>query len=446
MPARTILVAAGTQPNTVLGREDPDHVLIDGKYFQAFDESGNKVSPERVTKPSAAHVLMSITPDGRAISFFGDLHPSFAGNVVKAMASAKQGYPVVSRMLAKTAPSGVTPDALVTRLDDELRATVHAVHRLTPNIVEVVVRAPMAARAFKPGQFYRLQNFETLSAESGGTRLAMEGLALTGASVDRARGLMSTIVLEMGGSSDLCAQLEPGDPVILMGPTGQATETPSGETVLLIGGGLGNAVLFSIGQALRENGSRVIYFAGYKRMIDRYKVEEIERAADAIVWCCDEAPGFRATRASDKAFVGNIVQALDAYGSGALGSMEISLHDVDRVIAIGSDGMMAAVAQARHGILAPHLKPGHKAIASINSPMQCMMKEICAQCLQVHRDPATGIESVVFSCFNQDQDLDRVDFGNLRARLGQNGVQEKLTRLWIDRSLRQLGRRQTAAE
>ena len=30
-------------------------------------------------------------------SFFGDLHPSFAGNVVKAMAGAKQGYPVVSR-------------------------------------------------------------------------------------------------------------------------------------------------------------------------------------------------------------------------------------------------------------------------------------------------------------------------------------------------------------
>ena len=44
---------------------------------------------------------MSVRPDGRAISFFGDLHPSFSGNVVKAMGSAKQGYPVVSRMLAK---------------------------------------------------------------------------------------------------------------------------------------------------------------------------------------------------------------------------------------------------------------------------------------------------------------------------------------------------------
>ena len=73
--------------------------------------------------------------------------------------------------------------------------------------------------------------------------------------------------------------------------------------------------------------------------------------------------------------------------------------------------------------------------------MQCMMKEICAQCLQVQRDPATGVESVVFSCFDQDQALEHVDFDSLRARLGQNGVQEKVTRLWIARSLREAGLR-----
>jgi NADPH-dependent glutamate synthase beta subunit-like oxidoreductase/NAD(P)H-flavin reductase len=446
LPARTILVAAGTQPNTVLGRECADQVLIDGKYFQAIDDAGAHVSPERVSKPAQAHVLMSLLPDGRSISFFGDLHPSFAGNVVKAMASAKQGYPVVSRMLAHQPATGVAPQTFIRRLDDELRPTVHAVNRLTPTIVEVVVRAPIAARAFKPGQFYRLQNYETLAPRADRATLAAEGLALTGASVDRDQGLLSTIVLEMGGSSDLCAQLKPGEPVILMGPTGQPTEIPADETVLLIGGGLGNAVLFSIGQALRRNGSRVIYFAGYKRVIDRYKVEDIERAADVIVWCCDEAPGFRAQRPQDSAFVGNIVSAIDAYGSGALGAPPISLREVDRIVAIGSDGMMAAVARARHGILAQHLNPDHKAIASINSPMQCMMKEICAQCLQVHRDPASGVESVVFSCFNQDQDIDRVDFGSLRARLSQNSLQEKMTRLWIDRSLRQLGLRQEAAE
>ncbi len=45
----------------------------------------------------------------------------------------------------------------------------------------------------------------------------------------------------------------------------------------------------------------------------------------------------------------------------------------------------------------------------------------------------------MFSCFNQDQPLDHVDWPNLRTRLSQNGVQEKLTKLWIDRCLRQLG-------
>jgi NADPH-dependent glutamate synthase beta subunit-like oxidoreductase/NAD(P)H-flavin reductase len=441
LPAKSILVAAGTQPNTVLGREDPENVFLDGRWFQAVDEEGRPVQPEKIAKPKVARVLTSIRADGRGISFFGDLHPSFAGNVVKAMASAKQGYPVVSRLLSRRPPAHPAPSELVPRLNAELRAVVQDVIRLTPNIIEVVVRAPMAARAFEPGTFYRLQNFETLAMCVDGTTLAMEGLALTGASVDRDQGLLSTIVLEVGGSSDLCTLLKPGEPVILMGPTGTPTETPSRETVLLVGGGLGNAVLFSIGLQLRESKSRTIYFAGYKKMIDRYKVEDIEKAADIVVWCCDEAPGFTPNRVQDKAFVGNIVDAMAAYARGDLDEPEIPFSQVDRLVVIGSDAMMHAVQRARHGVLAPYLKHGHKAIASINSPMQCMMKEICAQCLQQHKDPITGEETVVFSCFNQDQQMDHVDFASLRTRLSQNGVQEKLTKQWVDRCLRQIGAR-----
>src|SRR6185312_3802611 len=246
--------------------------------------------------------------------------------------------------------STASDEVFVAQLNEQLRATVHEVIRLTPNIVEVVVHAPQAARKFKPGQFYRLQNFESLSRTVDDTRLAMEGLALTGAWVDPKRGLVSTIVLEMGGSSDLCALLAPGEPVILMGPTGTATEIPGDETVVLVGGGLGNAVLFSIGAALRQAGSRVLYFAGYKKLRDRYKVADIEAAADEVVWCCDEAPGFTPSRAGDKAFVGNIVEAMAAHGSGALGAAKIAMGDAHRLIAIGSDGMMAAVARARHTV------------------------------------------------------------------------------------------------
>jgi len=242
----------------------------------------------------------------------------------------------------------------------------------------------------------------------------------------------------MGGSADLLAYLQPGEPVILMGPTGTPTHIPGDETVVLAGGGLGNAVLFSIGRALRAAGSKVVYFAAYRHIGDRYRIEDIEAASDVVVWCCDEAPGFGPRRAQDRAFVGNVVQAMQAYASGRLGEQPIPFSATDRIIAIGSDRMMAAVAAARHEDLKGYLKPTHRAIGSINSPMQCMMKEICAQCLQPHVDPKTGEKTFVFSCFNQDQPLDQVDFPALAQRLAQNGVQEKLTALWIERCLKLL--------
>ena len=450
LPARAILVAAGTQPNTVLAREDR-RIQLDGRYFQTLDETGAPVSVVRgLAKPDVTQVLMHRSDNGRCISFFGDLHPSFFGNVVKAMGGAKRGYPVVSRVLAARDATAIGGAELIARCRQDFSPTVHGVHRLTPTIVEVVVRAPAQARAFRPGQFYRLQNYEMLAprvaeAGIGSTVLGMEGLAMTGAWTDPERGLVSVIVLEMGGSSDLCALLKPGEPVVLMGPTGSPTEIHANATVALIGGGLGNAVLFSIGAALRAAGSQVIYFAGYKQVRDRYKIEEIERAADVIVWCCDEPPGFTPTRPQDRSFVGNIVQAMAAYGADRLGAQAIPLHDADHIIVIGSDRMMQAVGTARRGVLAPYLKADHTAIGSINSPMQCMMKEVCAQCLQPQIDPVTGARSVVFSCFNQDQALDRVDFAALHERLLQNGAQEKLTAQWIDRALRLLQARGAAA-
>jgi NADPH-dependent glutamate synthase beta subunit-like oxidoreductase/NAD(P)H-flavin reductase len=443
LPARTVLVAAGTQPNTVLAREDPQHFALDGKYFQACDEEGKPVTPTHsFAKPARAEVLMSRVADGRFVSYFGDLHPSYSGNVVKALASTKQGHRVITGVLAHRPPASALSNALFfERLDCELRATVHEVKRLTPTIVEVIVKAPAAARRFRPGQFYRLQNYAVLAPVAAETRLQMEGLALTGAWVDRDRGLVSTIVLEMGGSSDLCAMLGRGEPVVLMGPTGSPTHIAASDTAILVGGGLGNAVLFSIGQALRAAGSRVLYFAGYKKEIDRYKVAEIEAAADVIVWCCDEEPGFQPKRPQDRAFVGNLVQGMEAYAAGRLASQPIALREAQRMIVIGSDRMMAAVARARHGVLAQYLNPQQVAIGSINSPMQCMMKEICGQCLQLQRDPRTGELSQVFSCFNQDQRLDHVDFQVLSERLRQNSLQEKLTAQWTAQCLAELNRR-----
>ena len=97
--------------------------------------------------------------------------------------------------------------------------------------------------------------------------------------------------------------------------------------------------------------------------------------------------------------------------------------------------MMAAIKAACFTVLDSYPKDDHVAIASINSPMPCMMKEVCAQCLQRHVDPKTGKETIIFTCFNQDQHMDRVDFPSLSARLRQNTVKEKLAGLWLDKLL-----------
>ena len=183
--------------------------------------------------------------------------------------------------------------------------------------------------------------------------LATEGLALTGAWTDPEAGLLSMIVLELGVSSRLCATLQPGQRVIVMGPTGTPTEIPTNESVLLAGGGLGNAVLFSIGRALRANGCKVVYFAGYRSI--RGRLPPGRHRGERRPGDLGDGPGpaLAPRRPQDRAFVGNIVQAMNAYAQGELGDEGRGPERrSSRIIAIGSDRMMNAVREARHAIAA----------------------------------------------------------------------------------------------
>lgn len=367
--AKSIIVATGTKPNTILSRE--------------MNLSGVE-----------------------NISYFGDADFNYNGSVVKAMASAKNGYKRILETL-KSITKDKTPD----NLDMKLLSQVEKIERLTPNVVEVIVRSPAAAANFKPGQFYRFQKYESNSSLVGGYCFPMEGIALTGADVKK--GCISLIVLELGLSSRLCQELKAGEKVVLMGPTGVATEVPSNENILLIGGGLGNAVLTSIGKKMRKNGCRVTYFAGYKKFEDRFKPDGIEAAADTVVWCCDEGE-FEPRRQSDLVCHGNMIDALDSYYK------PLKISNIQHMIVIGSDKLMKAVSVWRKR---KRMKcPG---IASINSPMNCMMKEICAQCIQRH---LVGKKEIyIYSCAIQDQDINTVDFNHLEERLNQNSVFEKLS-------------------
>lgn len=243
--ARSIFIAAGTEPNTVIATEDKKHFKLSNGYFTHLNSSGKEIDPIFSPKMQNKDRILVYKQGNKTISFFGDLHPSYSGSVVKAMASAKNGYPIISQLLSgvnsfvsvipvcdvvgqkKNAWSSVEDLAnkeLFNRIKEQFTAKVIKVQYLTDKVVEIVIKAPLAAKNFKPGQFFRLQNFETNGRKANNTNLAMEGIAITGTEVDKKKGIISTIVLEIGGSTNLCRHLREGEQIILMGPTGRPTE------------------------------------------------------------------------------------------------------------------------------------------------------------------------------------------------------------------------------
>jgi hypothetical protein len=63
-----------------------------------------------------------------------------------------------------------------------------------------------------------------------------------------------------------------------------------------------------------------------------------------------------------------------------------------------------------------------------------MLKEVCAQCLQKHIDPVSGKETIIFSCFNQDQRW-TASFSRTRGASASEHRQEKLSNMWLDHLL-----------
>jgi hypothetical protein len=180
---------------------------------------------------------------------------------------------------------------------------------------------------------------------------------------------------------------------------------------------------------VKARGGRVLYFAGYRRGEDAFKRAEIEGATDQVIWCTEAGKAIAPARPSDGHYRGNIVQAMHAYAQDGLGGTSLIAFDsVERLIVVGSAGMMNAVHEAVRGPLALQFGPRVRAIGSVNSPMQCMMKGVCGQCLQRVRDPCTAEERAIFTCADQDQDFD-----HLKERLRMNSPQEKLTDLWLRR-------------
>ncbi len=445
LPARAVLVAAGTLPNTIYESEHPGTFLMDGDHFLPHVDHHDNVQPVQVAEHSKSPRFGPFTSyaDGNfRVSFIGDTHPVFHGSVVKAIASAARSYPEVLEAMETPGEPHSEPDLgtrFLERVSDQLSTTVISVNDDHPVVLEMWVRAPLAARNFRAGQFFRMQTFETHSPLVENTRLQVPLQTISGAGV---RGdMVRLMLLKWGANARLASMLGPGDPLVLMGPTGAAMDVHGGKTYLVVSGTWGAAVMLGLGPVLRSAGNRVVYVAAYGDRSQLYSKQELEAATDAIIWAVGRGEPIDTSRPQDCSVVtSDVIALVRDYAEGTVGPanplLRISLREVDEILVMGSTGLLRGMQSSFETDFAELFDEHVKVNGTVGSPMQCMLKGVCGQCLQWQIDPDSGQRTrAVFSCAMQDQPLMWIDIDNLQARQGQARLSEHLTTLWVDHLL-----------
>ena len=96
------LVRRGRQRSRCPRGRCPGTFQLDAKrkFFQSYNAVDD--GDGRFTlRPDAGGFFTSYDRDGRFVTYYGDNHPRYAGNVVKAMASAKHGFPHIVKLFAR---------------------------------------------------------------------------------------------------------------------------------------------------------------------------------------------------------------------------------------------------------------------------------------------------------------------------------------------------------
>lgn len=188
--------------------------------------------------------------------------------------------------------------------------------RLCGNVCEYVVEAPMAARRARAGQFVILRVDE-----------AGERIPLTICDYDAQKGTVTVLVQEVGYTTTLLSRVPEGGFIAdFVGPLGNPTDLDAYKNVVLVGGGIGTAVIYPQAKHLKSIGkpADVIVGARTKELI----MYEKEFAAHArnLYLTTDDGSYVR------KGFVTDVLREQIEAGAG-----------YDCVFAVGPMPMMRAV-------------------------------------------------------------------------------------------------------
>jgi ferredoxin--NADP+ reductase len=250
------------------------------------------------------------------------------------------------------------------------------------------VEAPLVAKHRQPGQFVIIRLDET-----------GERIPLTIADADPAKGTIELIVKAIGKTTMLLCRKEKGDSIAdVAGPLGRPTDIEKVGHAVVVGGGVGTAVIYPLAQALRQAGNYVSAITGGRTKEFVVLEEELKKVSDVVYATTDDGSyGFKGTVA-DK-----LVELL-----------EDTERPIGAIYCAGPVPMMRAIVELT--------KPrGIKTIVSLN-PIMVDGTGMCGGCR------VTIDDRIQFACVDGPEfDGHRVNFDELWDRLSAYHKQERVS-------------------
>lgn len=301
------------------------------------------------------------------MSYLGDCNQKYAGSVVKALASAKDNYMQIKQQIVTHSPSKLSlkPDDLQSSL---ISSKLHS-----SKILELEILSPFAARNFRPGQFFKLQNYSSQPGK------IIKPMALTGISADARKGTIKLYVFYDWNIQNIQQNLQPGENIALMGPIGQPFPLIKGKRILLIAEDYSNLLLLPILQHLRKNSCLVTLLGHYNHQEHLAMQNELEAATDNLIYSLPFAAKDAGQILSDPSLKSNLSKA-KKFGL---------IKEFDQVIIHASQNTTQELM-----INKKELFGRAPVISFVQSSMQCMMKGICGQCIK----KADNNLGYIFSC------------------------------------------------
>ena len=249
--------------------------------------------------------------------------------------------------------------------------------RLAPNVSEYVIEARDVTRHCKAGQFV------IVIVDEGGERVPF-----TICDYDRQKGTVTVLVQEVGYTTLKMSKLEVGDSVYgFVGPLGNPTNLDNFENIVLVGGGIGTAVIYPQAKQLFGKKAVDVIVGARNKDLVMYEDEFLAHSDNFYVVTDDGSYG-------EKGFVTDKLKSLLESGK-----------RYDCVFAVGPMPMMRAVANLT-------LNYGIHTVVSMNSIM-VDGTGMCGGC----RVTVGG--EVKYACVDGPEfDGHLVDFDEAMSRLG----------------------------